>query len=91
MRDVPVLTLDVTRAKSIRLGWGMGAVGWRGLFFRRSDSLLTLERGAKIPGEGQRDYLNIQHRKKKQNTKKMNEQTNIHTWLISKTITLTSH
>lgn len=54
MRDVPVLTLDVTRAKSIRLGWGTGVVGWRGLFFRRSDSLLTLERGAKIPGEGQR-------------------------------------
>ncbi len=49
-----MLTLDVTRAKSIRLGWGTGAVGWRGLFFRRSDSLLTLERGAKIPGEGQR-------------------------------------
>lgn len=52
-----MLTLDVTRAKSIRLGWGTGAVGWRGLLFRRSDSLLTLERGAKIPGEGQREMI----------------------------------
>ncbi len=49
-----MLTLGVTRAKSIRLGWGTGAVSWRGLFFRRSNSLLTLERGAKIPGKGER-------------------------------------
>lgn len=52
-----MLTLDVTRAKSIRLGWGTGAEGWRGLFFRLSESLLTLERGAKIPGEGQTNHF----------------------------------
>lgn len=52
-----MLTLDVTRAKSVRLGWGAGAEGWRGLYFRRSESLLSLERGAKIPGEGQREII----------------------------------
>lgn len=61
-----MLTLDVTRAKSIRLGWGTGAVGWRGLFFRRSDSLLTLERGAKIPGDGNRYIVLLRTDKNRQ-------------------------
>lgn len=58
-----MLTFDVTRAKSMRLGWGTGVQGLRELSLRRSESLLILERGAKIPGKGQASmnciYINV--------------------------------